>query len=128
MSQDARFIGFITESNGGYGEHARYVVDDIKVFAHEEALAFAPSEVVGDMMDAVAIAIQRGNAIAIRAAWERMMHIRYEQQVVSAAQLEQSLMETNIDQEPEGGHDQMIRQSQMSQSVTAASSMIECVC
>jgi hypothetical protein len=63
----------------------------IKVFAHEEALAFAPSEVVRDMMDAVLIAIQRGNAKAIIAAYERMMHIRYEQQVVSMAQMEQSM-------------------------------------
>ena len=82
---DARIIPFIIETNGGYGEQACYVVDDIKVFAHEEALAYAPSDVVRDMMDAVAIAVQRGNAKAIIAAYERMMHVRYEQQVVSAA-------------------------------------------
>ena len=34
------------------------------MFAHEEALAFAPSEVARDMIDAVAIAIKRGNAKA----------------------------------------------------------------
>ena len=90
-------------------------LDDIKVFAHEEALAFAPSEIVRDMMDAVAIAIQRGNAKAIIAAYERMMHIRYEQQIVSVAQMEQS--RDYIDEESEGGHDdEMIRESSMSQS------------
>jgi hypothetical protein len=132
MENDARFIPFIVECNGGYGEHALYVLDDLKVFAHEEALAFAPSEVVRDMMDAVAIAIQRGNAMAIRSAWERMMHVRYEQQVVSTAQLERSLhgFETdnnNYNQEPEGDHDGMIRQSSMLQPETATALTIECI-
>ena len=63
----------------------------LRCLRDDEALAFAPSEIVRDMMDAVAIAIQRGNAKAIIAAYERMMPTRYEQQVVSAAQMEQSM-------------------------------------
>ena len=74
-------------------------------------------KIVRDMMDAVAIAIQRGNAKAIIAAYERVMHIRYEQ-VVSAAQMEQS--RDYIDEESEGGHDEMIRRPSMSQSTAAA--------
>ena len=88
------------------------------------ALAFAPSEIVRDMMDAVAMAIQRGNAKAIIAAYERVMHIRCEQQVVSAAQMEQS--RDYIDEESEGGHDEMIRRSSMSQSTSAAALTIAC--
>ena len=124
MNLDAGFIPTIYESNGGYGEQARNLLGDIKVFAHEDALAFAPSEIVRDMMDAVAIAIQRGNAKAIIAAYERMMHTRYEQQVVSAAQMEQSM--DYIDEESEGGHDEMIRRSSMSQSTSAAALTIAC--
>ncbi len=128
MENDARIIPFIIESNGGYGEQAGYVLNDIKVFAHEEALAFAPSEVVHDMLDAVAIAVQKGNAMAIRSAWERMMHISYEQRAVSTAQTLQSMdsrdAATDEYDEPEGGHDEMQRLS-MSQSM--ATSMVECV-
>ena len=129
MENDARIIPFIIESNGGYGEQAGHVLNDIKVFAHEEALAFAPSEVVHDMLDAVAIAVQKGNAMAIRSAWERMMHIRYEQQAVSTAQTLQSVdsrdATTDEYDEPVGGHDEMQRLS-VSQSMTATP-MIECV-
>ena len=82
MSLDAGFIPTIYESNGSYGEQACNLLDDVKVFAHEEGLTFAPLEIVRDMMDAVAIAIQRDNAKVIIAAYERMMHTRYEQQVV----------------------------------------------
>ena len=94
------------------------------MFAHEEALAFAPSGVVRDMTDAMAIAIQRGNAKAIIAAYEHMMHVRYEQQVVSATQMEQS--RDYIDEESEGGHDEMIRESSMSQSTSAAALTMAC--
>jgi hypothetical protein len=124
MENDARIIPFIIESNGGYGERAGYVLDDIKVFAHEEALAFAPSEVVRDMMDAVAIAVQRGNAKAIIAAYERMMHIRYDQQVVSTAQMGQSMGDD--DEQSEGGHDDTIRRSSVSQPATVASLLVAC--
>jgi len=124
MENDARIIPFIIESNGGYGEQAGYVLDDIKVFAHEEALAFAQSEVVRDMMDAVAIAVQRGNAKAIIAAYERMMHIRYDQQVVSTAQMGQSM--GDYDEQSEGGHDDTIRRSSVSQPATAASLLVAC--
>jgi sugar-specific transcriptional regulator TrmB len=121
MQNDARMMPFIIETNGGYGEQACNVVDDIKVFAHEEALAFATSEVVRDLMDAVAIAVQRGNAKAIIAAYERMMHVRYAQQVVSTAQMEQSMMVEIVNyDESEDGHDEMIRRSPTSQSLAAA--------
>ena len=100
------------------------MLDDIKVFAHEEALAFAPSEVVRDMMDAVAIAVQRGNAKAIIAAYERMMHIRYDQQVVSTAQMGQSMGDD--DEQSEGGHDDTIRRSSVSQPATVASLLVAC--
>jgi len=55
IEQDAGMMPSIYESNGGYGEQACNLLEDIKRFAHEEALAFAPSEVVRDMMDAVSV-------------------------------------------------------------------------
>ncbi len=75
-------------------------------------------------MQSVSIAIQRGNAKAIIAAYERMMHIRYEQQVVSTAQMDQSMV--SINEESEDGHDEMIRQSLMSQSATATALAVAC--
>jgi hypothetical protein len=123
MNHDAGMIPNIYECNGGYGEQACNLLEDIKRFAHEEALAFAPSEVVRDMMDAVAIAIQRGNAKAIIAAYERMMHIQYERQVVSTAQMDQSMV--SIYEESEDGHDETY-QSSMSQSATAAALQVAC--
>ena len=115
MDNDARIILFIIESNGGYGQHAGYVLEDIKAFAQNEALAFAPSEVVRDLMDSVAIAVQIGNAKAIRSAYERVMHGRYEQHVISTVQMEQSMIETDNDDDDESieGHDEMIQQSSM---------------
>jgi len=55
IQHDAGMMPDIYESNGGYGEQACNLLEDIKRFAHEEALAFAPSEVVRDMMDAVSV-------------------------------------------------------------------------
>ena len=107
------------------------MLEDIKAFAQNEALAFAPSEVVRDLMDSVAIAVQIGNAKAIRSAYERVMHGRYEQHVVSTAQMEQSRIDTDNDNDDEDesidGHDEMIQQSSMLQSATTAASKIDCV-
>ena len=60
----------------------------------------------------------------IIAAYERMMHIRYEQQVVSMAQMDQSMV--SIDEESEDGHDETIRRSSMSQSATASALLVAC--
>jgi hypothetical protein len=70
MDNDARIMPFILESNGGYGESARFVLSDISNMVHNQSLAFAPSEVVRDMMDAVAVAVQNGNALTIRQSFE----------------------------------------------------------
>ena len=135
MENDARFLPFIIESNGGYGEHAEYVLDDMKVMAHEEALAFAPSQIVRDVRDAVAIAVQKGNAMTCIASYEMTTHVRYEQRV-SKAQLQLSLVETDDEEEeedddnnnePDGGHDELIHRSSMLQPVTVAAAMVECI-
>ena len=70
MDNDARIMPFIIESNGGYGENARFVLSDISNMVHNQSLPFAPSEVIRDMMDAVAVAVQNGNALTIRQSFE----------------------------------------------------------
>ena len=66
-------IPFIIESSGGYGECAWYVTKDIAALASQDSLAFAPFEIVNNMLDGVAIAVQKGNALAIRRSLETSM-------------------------------------------------------
>ena len=46
--------------------HAKLVASDIGNFANNNSLAFAPADVMKDLLDAVAVATQRGNAMAVR--------------------------------------------------------------
>ena len=67
---DGIIIPFIVECSGGYGDHARYIVDDIKQLAGSQAAAYAPSDIIRDLLDEVAIAVQKGNALAIKRSFE----------------------------------------------------------
>ena len=86
MDNDAAIMPFILESNGGYGEHAKYVASDIASFASTQSTAFAPSEIVNDMLDAVAVAVQRGNALAIRCSLEKTVLSNWRRRTLSTAQ------------------------------------------
>jgi hypothetical protein len=87
MDNDARIMPFIIETNGGYGENARHVLNDISNMVHNQSLAFAPSEVVRDMMNAVAVAVQNGNALAIRQSFENtLIHNLKRKRFMSAEQ------------------------------------------
>jgi hypothetical protein len=79
-------VPFIVATNGGYGNQARNVVEDIAGMAHCHALAFAPSEIVRDMLDGVSVAIQKGNAMAIRASLGKTVINTWRQNRTSAAQ------------------------------------------
>ena len=46
---------------------------DVAALANQDALAFVPSEIVKDMLDGVAVAVQKGNALAIRRSLEVSM-------------------------------------------------------
>ena len=73
MDNNGVIIPFIIESNGGFGETANYVTADVAALANQDALAFVPSEIVKDMLDGVAVAVQKGNALAIRRSLEVSM-------------------------------------------------------
>ena len=83
----AGIMPYIVESNGGHGENAQYVLNDISNMVHNQSLAFAPSEVMRDMMDAIAVAIQNGNALTIRQSFENTTMLNFKRKrVMSAAQ------------------------------------------
>jgi len=82
----------IIESSGGYGERAKYVTEDIATLANQDdSLAFAPSEIVNNMLDEVAIAVQKGNAVAVRRSLETSMAQKWRRvrPSLSAAHLQQ---------------------------------------
>ena len=74
MENYAVVMPFIIESNGAYGMHAKLVASDIGNFANNNSLAFAPADVMKDLLDAVAVATQRGNAMTVRSAQESAAH------------------------------------------------------
>jgi len=86
MENDAVIMPFIVEANGGLGEQARYIIQDIAGMANCQALAFAPSEVVRDMLDGVSVAIQKGNAMAIRGSLSNTVISRWRRNRMSTAQ------------------------------------------
>ena len=59
--------------DGGFRETANYVTADVAALANQDALAFVPSEIVKDMLDGIAVAVQKGNALAIRRSLEVSM-------------------------------------------------------
>ena len=71
MDNDATFKPFILETSGAYGNSAKALVGDILELATTSALAFSPEEIVDDLLDSVAIAIQIGNFMATTRARER---------------------------------------------------------
>ena len=86
MENDAVIMPFIVEANGGLGEQARYIIQDIAGMANCQALAFAPSEIVRDMLDGVSVAIQKGNAMAIRGSLSNTVISRWRRNHMSTAQ------------------------------------------
>lgn len=70
---DAVIIPFIVETGGGYTDQAKYVVDDIVAHAHDHAAAFTAESIRDELMDTIAIAIQRGNAMAMRRCRENTL-------------------------------------------------------
>jgi hypothetical protein len=86
MQNDAVVMPFIVETNGGLGEQARYVIQDIAGMANCHALAFAPSEIVRDMLDGVSVAIQKGNAMAVRGSLSNTVISRWRRNHMSTAQ------------------------------------------
>ena len=64
-SRDAVILPLILESNGGYGNHAVNLLNDIARNAGNQAAMASPKDVVSQWQDELAIAIQKYNAMAI---------------------------------------------------------------
>ena len=76
----------IYESSGGYGRHALNLLADIQRLAGEQASMMAPFDLVHRFQDAVAIGIQRGNALAVRRCVEMTEKESWRRRVVSVQQ------------------------------------------
>ena len=73
-SSDAVIIAFVVETNGGYSDQARYLVDDIVAHALNHAAAYSASSIRDELKDTIAIAIQKGNAMAVRRCREKALN------------------------------------------------------
>ena len=71
MDNDAVIMPFIVEANGGLGEQARNVIQDIAGMANCQAVAFAPLEIVRDMLDGVFVAIRGSLSNTVISRWRR---------------------------------------------------------
>ena len=81
--RDGVILPFIVESSGGYGQHALNLLADIRQCAGEHAAIASPKDVVNRFLDAVAIGIQRGNALAVRRSVEMTQREEWRRRVVS---------------------------------------------
>jgi hypothetical protein len=86
---DAAIVPFIVETGGGYTEQAKHVIDDIIAHAQEHAVAFTPESIREELLDSIAIAIQRGNAMAMRRCREYSCIDRQRRSRPSSAQRRQ---------------------------------------
>jgi hypothetical protein len=81
--RDGQVLPFIIESSGGYGRYALNVLADVRRCASEHASMVSPKELVNWFLDAVAIGVQRGNALAVRRSVEMTQRDEYRHRVVS---------------------------------------------
>jgi hypothetical protein len=81
--RDGVILPFIVESSGGYGQHALNLLADLQRCACEHAAIASAKDVVNRFLDAVAIGIQRGNALAVRRSVEMTHREEYRTRIVS---------------------------------------------
>jgi len=86
MENDAAIKPFIVETTGAYGHDASEFIDDIVYLAQTSAVAYAPADIRNDLMDSIAIAVQVGNALAIRRSREMSLLDRRRRYQMSVAQ------------------------------------------
>ena len=106
MENDATFKPFILETNGAYGDSAKALIGDILELAVTSALAFSPDEIVDELLDSIAIAIQVGNFMATARARERSIQDCFRNRYrPSVAQ--QSMMQERSRSNPSTAHASM---------------------
>ena len=81
---DAVIIAFVVETGGGYSDQARYLIDDIVTHALNHAAAYSASSIRDELKDTIAIAIQKGNAMAVRRCREMALNRAQQQSRPSA--------------------------------------------
>ena len=72
------------ETGGGYSDQARYLIDDIVTHALKHAAAYSASSIRDELKDTIAIAIQKGNAMAVRRCREMALNKGQQQSRPSA--------------------------------------------
>jgi hypothetical protein len=83
MRRNGVVLPMIAESSGGFGQHALNLLADLRRCASENAAIASPQVIVNNFLDAVAIGIQRGNALAVRRSVEMTQRDEYRRRVVS---------------------------------------------
>jgi hypothetical protein len=73
-SNDAVIIAFVVETGGGYSDSAKHVIDDIVAHALNHAAAYSAKSIRDELKDTIAIAIQKGNAMAMRRCREKTLN------------------------------------------------------
>ena len=70
-TQNAKFIAFAVEMYGGLGKSAKKLLDMISKCARDQMLMWPYHRIIQNLKVEIAISIQRGNAIAILAGYNR---------------------------------------------------------
>ena len=70
-SQNAKFIPFAVEMYGGLGRSAKKLLRMISKCARDQMLMWPYHQIIQNLKGEIAVSIQRGNAIAILAGYNR---------------------------------------------------------
>ena len=70
-TQNAKFIPFAVEMYGGLGKSANKLLNKISKCARDQMLMWPYHRIIQNLKGEIAISIQRGNAIAILAGYNR---------------------------------------------------------
>ena len=70
-TQNAKFIPFAVEMYGGLGKSVQKLLSMIFKCARDQMLMWPYHRIIQNLKDEIAISIQRGNAIAILAGYNR---------------------------------------------------------
>ena len=70
-TQNAKFIPFAVEMYGGLGRSAKKLLKMISKCARDQMLMWPYHQIIQNLKGEIAVSIQRGNAIAILAGYNR---------------------------------------------------------
>ena len=76
-TQQASFIPFAVETYGGLGKSARKLINQIVAAAEDQQQLLSSEEIRKELTGSVAIAVQKGNAKILLAAYHRAECIMY---------------------------------------------------